>query len=1481
MGGYFLLVVFVNLSPARKWLGDIAERALSDKLQTEVRVGEVELGLFNRITLRGVRIEDRAGRTLLDAGLLSAKVAVAPLAKGVVSLRSVSILDASVSMFRDKRQGPVNFQFVIDAFKVKQKEPSTPLDLRVNSLILRRCKVCYDEPYEPVMQGALDLSHLSIQDVNANLSLKRFTSDSLVLRVRDLRFRERSGLDVRSLTFRMSASRNRCSISRFELILPRSYLANEQLTAVYDASDFKRFWHTLQVSGAVRDAVVATTDIACLLPVLRSLDYTLFISSSFSLEPSGISVHDFSLDERYGRVGLSGKAGFRKRSGRIERGSAVVTDMHFLADDVLKLYGRLGKKELPAFLKNFGEVRTKGRFSYVNGGMCRVDAEIDSDAGGLNTSVRWKGSSYELQCMSEDFSVAGLLDDVRMPDRLAFRLTTQADINDRNIPHIKSDLIVDNVDFRGYTYRGLQMKASWDKSDLSVAFSSSDENLSLEGQASAVFDGKNISAPHLSANIRNVAPARLHLYDGWGDTKISASVAADSKTANLSNLDGTLEVRNFVMRGGSVEDGYGCETLRLGLSPSRRGTRFKLASDFAQADIDGELSLGAVRNYCSAFLTRIFPEMNRERATRPVSADSKEWRFFVQVKKDDFFRKVLDMPFSLSGPLTVEGFLSGDDGSSSIVASSAGMAYGAFSVRDMRFYLNGRDDVCSCLAQGLKRVGDSDMRFALDAAVRDGVLHSNLNWRDDGQRYHGQLNTVTRFGEENGSPKVSVEVVPTEIVMGDTVWNVVSGVFDWENKAIRVKDFCLSHADQSLALSGSLSPNPADSLVADLHDVDVAYVLNMIDLKPVSFSGPASGKICARRNSTGELGISADLSIPDFHFNGGLMGHADIRGRWSMRDKRLWLDADMREEGIGSTQVNGFVGIAEKGLDLQVTSRNTNLHFLRRYISDIFGDIEGRTTGKCRIYGPFKALDFEGEERPDLSAEVLATGVNYRINGGTVRMSAGQFDFSDFRIADKEGGSGMLKGRLGHAHLKNVTYDVSVDGNRMMVYDQPPSPNASFYATVYGTGTIGLRGRPGLLTADVNMRPDARTLFTYVVDSPDTFGDTQLLRFEERKERPSQLFRNGSDSLPDNAFRDGGQPVRETDADRNESQAPASDIVLNLLINMTPGATLKVITNEKVGDHILIGGHGAIRATYYNKGSFPMFGTLGVERGVYKMSIQDVIRKDFLLQPGGRIVFSGNPFDADLNLSAVYSVPSASLADLNIGTNLSDNSVRVNCLLNFGGKVHSPQVTFGLDLPTVSDDIKQMVRQLIATDEDMNMQILYLLGVGRFYTYNYGDTQSALGGQSQSSLAMKSFLSNTLSNQLNSIISNAMGTSNWSFGTNLATGQVGWSDMEVAGLLSGRLLNSRLILNGNFGYRDRATSTTNFVGDFDISYLLTPSGSVSLKAYSETNDRYFSKSSLTTQGIGIKLKRDFTNLRDLFTVRKKRGRKSTTPPDLK
>ena len=163
--------------------------------------------------------------------------------------------------------------------------------------------------------------------------------------------------------------------------------------------------------------------------------------------------------------------------------------------------------------------------------------------------------------------------------------------------------------------------------------------------------------------------------------------------------------------------------------------------------------------------------------------------------------------------------------------------------------------------------------------------------------------------------------------------------------------------------------------------------------------------------------------------------------------------------------------------------------------------------------------------------------------------------------------------------------------------------------------------------------------------------------------------------------------------------------------------------------------------------------------------------------------------------------------------------------------------------------------------------------MGQFYTYDYTpDVRYQSSGRS--SVAMNSFLSGTLSQNFGKFL-HEMGLNNekWSFGTSVATGQEGWNDMDVEGLFSAKLLGGRLFIDGNLGYRDRAAYTSNLVGDFTARYLLNPAGTIQLKAYSESNDRYFTRHSLTTQGGGILFKRDFNNLKQLFK-RKPRQKKT-------
>lgn len=325
-----------------------------------------------------------------------------------------------------------------------------------------------------------------------------------------------------------------------------------------------------------------------------------------------------------------------------------------------------------------------------------------------------------------------------------------------------------------------------------------------------------------------------------------------------------------------------------------------------------------------------------------------------------------------------------------------------------------------------------------------------------------------------------------------------------------------------------------------------------------------------------------------------------------------------------------------------------------------------------------------------------------------------------------------------------------------------------------------------------------------------------------------------------------------------------------MLIHCTPDATLKVLMDSQTGDCIALNGSGAIRTSYYNKGSFDIFGNYTVDNGTYNLTIQNVIKRDFNFLSGGTIAFGGNAYNALLDLKAQYTLNSVPLSDINLGRSFLNNNIRVDCIMNISGTPSQPHVDFSLDMPTVSSDAKQMVMSVMNSNEEINQQVLYLLAIGRFMNQSNNSSTAQSQRQSQTSLAMQSILSGTVSQQLSNVLEAVIDNKQWNLGANISTGDEGFNNAEYEGLVSGRLLNNRLLINGQFGYRDNQNATSTFIGDFDIQYLLVPSGNIAVRVYNQTNDKYFTKNSLNTQGVGLIFKKDFNGWRDFFRRSKRR-----------
>ena len=687
---------------------------------------------------------------------------------------------------------------------------------------------------------------------------------------------------------------------------------------------------------------------------------------------------------------------------------------------------------------------------------------------------------------------------------------------------------------------------------------------------------------------------------------------------------------------------------------------------------------------------------------------------------------------------------------------------------------------------------------------------------------------------------------PSQIVLNDTIWNIHKSNISIDKDSIDISNFLFEHGKQYVKVNGRLGTTEADSCIVDLQNVNLLYIMDMIQFHAVKFEGNASGKVFVSNVLKKPL-LDANLKVGNFSLNEALLGEADIKGGFDNDKGRILLDADIRKSDGVFTGVKGYISPKEKGLDLNINAGGTDLAFLQHFIKDIFSDIHGKAYGNVRLFGPFKGLDLEGRAKAEIGMKVNVLNSRFEAKADSVIINSGEFLFKDIKLTDSEGNSGVANGYLRHQKLKHLSYMFLFDTNNMMVFSSDSeTPEFPFYGNIYASGRTTIRGNENTgLVVDGNVRAEDKTSFVYVLGTATEAISKQFITFVDRtpKRRQEEIHTELYHYL--------------NEQNTDEDNAVPQDIRINLQIEPSAQADMKIIMDPASGDYISAKGTGSLRINFFNKGNFQIFGNYNISEGIYKLSMQNIIRKDFVLRQGGSVSFNGDPKAANLNVQAVYTVPSASLNDLIADATSTRGNIRVNCIVNLSGLLTSPNLSFDIELPTVNEEDRQVVKSLTSTPEQMTTQIIYLLGVGKFYTYDY----AAQSGQSD---ATSSLAFSTLSGQLNNMLSQVIDSQNWNLGTNLTTGQNGWTDVEAEAILSGRLLNNRLIINGNFGYKENTLRNTNFVGDFEAIWLLTKNGDFRLRGYNQTNDRYFTKSTLTTQGIGLIYKKDFTRWDELI-----------------
>ncbi len=1404
---YVILIVLLHLPPVQTFLGSTVATALAQKFGTEVSVGKINLGFFNRIIIDDVKMLDQKGDSMIYASRLSAKVDLLPLKDGKISVSSAQLFGLRANIYKQNAKSDMNIQFMLDSLASKDTTQHKPLDLRIGSVIIRHGSIAYNQRDIASAAGVFSPKHIGIRNLSAHIALHHLTDNDIHLSVKKIAFTDKSGLQVKNLRFKVNADKHQARLSDFQLELPKSNLELEDLIATYRTDEKgKLISETLQFEGGIKPSLITLSDVACFAPILRKWNDALYIDTHFSGTSTSARIHQLHFKTQSGSILLKANAKASDWNRKLHWLANIET-LKVSDEGVEQIAANLGSQvKIPKEVLRLGDIYYKGVASGKGKSQIGTKGVLRTDAGNVEIDAHQNGKQLYAKVDTKGINLSKILDNAKL-GIIAAHITAQG-----TKEHLVAKGEIPQFDFNNYRFSNIRLDGSYNKRLIDGLASIADPNINLQVAGKYSIPKKQYEA---QLNLAHLQP-----------TVLGVKMADNTYTLN--------DIRVSAKNEGA--DSY-----------------LDLEAPFANIHVKGQYDYGTLVQTMTNMLASKLPTLPGIGKTSDKARNN--FSIEAEIASTEILQRMLGVPFDIQQPVVIDGNISDLDRSVNLTAQLPAFSYNGSDYSGGALQMNTEGDTLKVDARiKTGAAGSISPTLHVKAAAADNTLMASLGYNNHSKSLpiHGALNAEAQFYKNTDNVSTAhVDIKPSVIHIAEKPWEVHPADITYSKNHLEIENFEVSHGDQHVAVNGLATPNKEDSIVAQLKDVDVEYILNLVNFHSVDFAGRASGNAIVK-SIFNDPDAYAKLDIKDFEFEHGPMGvlHANVSFNKELSQIDINAVADEGEEH--RTQIDGYVSPKRNYIDLGIEAQGTNMKFMESFCGSFMDNIQARAKGKVNLVGDLSDINLVGDIYATGKMHMKQLGTEYSFRNLHAHAIPDDILLNNDTIYDRNHNMALVSGGIHHKHLTRLSYDLTLKAHNFLGYDTHEFGDNTFYGTVYATGEVGIHGKSGETIIDIDAEPGPGSIFVYNVASPDAISDKSFIHWHD-------IAPELTDSLK--------QQQKNDDDDIDFS----SDMRINFLVNATPNLTLKLMMDPQSGDYITLNGNGVLRANWFNKGSFDMFGNYVVDHGVYKLTIQNVIKKDFEFMPGGTIAFGGNPYNAPLNLQAKYTVNGVPLSDLSIGRSFSSNNIRVDCLMNITGTPQSPSVDFAMDLPTVNTDAKQMIYSVINSQEEMNQQVLYLLAIGRFYaqTKNNQSSEDA-DQQSQTSLAMQSLLSGTISQQLNTVLSNVVKSNNWNFGANISTGDEGFNNAEYEGILSGRLLNNRLLFNGQFGYRDNANATQSFIGDFDLRYLIFPNGNLAVRMYNQTNDRYFTRNSLNTQGLGLIMKKDFNGWRDLFGIKKKK-----------
>ncbi|HKK11139.1 MAG TPA: translocation/assembly module TamB domain-containing protein, partial [Bacteroidales bacterium] len=724
-------------------------------------------------------------------------------------------------------------------------------------------------------------------------------------------------------------------------------------------------------------------------------------------------------------------------------------------------------------------------------------------------------------------------------------------------------------------------------------------------------------------------------------------------------------------------------------------------------------------------------------------------------------------------------------------------------------------------------------RLSFKNRLRNDSIGYTLKWDDfeDSDRNKASIEGLLKFKDEGF---FSHRILKSEVKVNDSLWAVApDNRLVWNDSSLHIQQMFFSHASQKFGVDGVISDNPVDSLSIAFEKFNISAFDLILNAAGMDLDGIVDGKLTFS-NLRDRPRFGGKLTIEGLYFNKEKLGDMNLRSSWNDTTGALQIASDIIYTGrSGQRDLLNLEGVyypsTASGTDsLNIISNVKNLQIaaLEPFFDDFLSEIKGWASGQVVIKG--------SPSKPELSGNISLVRSGIRVGflntkyylADEIKLQPDAIVFDSIVLYDTLGNEALLNGSVRHQYFDDFYLDIQITPQSFAGLNTDRSHNELFYGTAFATGAVDITGPLSDIRMNVKARPTQNTNIVIPISTAESVANNDFITFintEEEKEE-SIVF----------------------------DQANSAGFNLDFQLDINPNASAEIILPFQMGN-IKGRGNGNMRLEINSSGEFNMFGDYFIEEGLFVFKLQNLLRNEFTIRRGASISWSGDPYDADINITAVYRArPSLRLPAVEaIDPELANERVPVDCVITLKNKLFNPTIDFDIELPGADSRLKELVYGTIVdttNNAEMNKQMLYLLVLNSF-------SASGMDNNLSSGLGAQSF--ELLSNQISSWLSQV--SKDVDVGINYRPGDSYTSEeLEVA--LSTQLFNNRVSIDGNFGMSgmQEQTNANTIVGDVNIEVKITRDGRFRIRAFNRTNNTdLLDMDAPYTQGVGVFYRKEF------------------------